>query len=42
MKYKYDEIKSHFEDFINDENNKDFIKITLMIYIMKFLILTII
>lgn len=24
--YKYDEIKSHFEDFINDENNKDFIK----------------
>ena len=26
MKYKYDEIKSHFEDFINDENNKDFIK----------------
>ena len=26
MKYKYDEIKSHFEDFINDKNNKDFIK----------------
>ena len=26
MKYKYDEIKSYFEDFINDENNKDFIK----------------
>ena len=25
-KYKYEEIKSHFEDFINDENNKDFIK----------------
>ena len=24
--YKYEEIKSHFEDFINDENNKDFIK----------------
>ena len=24
--YKYDEIKSHFEDFINDENNQDFIK----------------
>jgi hypothetical protein len=26
MKYKYDEIKSHFDDFINDKNNKDFIK----------------
>ena len=25
-KYKYEEIKSHFEDFINDENNKDFIE----------------
>lgn len=24
--YKYEEIKSHFEDFINDENNKDFIE----------------
>jgi len=24
--FKYEEIKSHFEDFINDENNKDFIK----------------
>jgi len=24
--YKYEEIKSHFQDFINDENNKDFIK----------------
>jgi hypothetical protein len=24
--YKYDEIKSHFEDFINDEHNQDFIK----------------
>ena len=24
--YKYEEIKSHFNDFINDENNKDFIK----------------
>ena len=24
--YKYDEIKSHFEDFINDEYNQDFIK----------------
>ena len=24
--YKYDEIKSYFEDFINDENNQDFIK----------------
>jgi hypothetical protein len=24
--YKYDEIKSHFEDFINDKYNQDFIK----------------
>ena len=24
--YKYEEIKSHFNDFINDENNKDIIK----------------
>ena len=24
--YKYEEIKSHFEDFISDENNKDFIE----------------
>ena len=24
--YKYEEIKSHFDDFINDENNKDFIE----------------
>ena len=24
--YKYEEIKSHFEDFINDKNNKDFIE----------------
>ncbi len=24
--YKYEEIKSHFNDFINDENNKDIIE----------------
>ena len=24
--YKYEEIKSHFNDFINDENNKDIVK----------------
>ena len=26
QQYKYDEIKAHFDDFINDENNKDIIK----------------
>ena len=24
--YKYEEIKAHFEDFINDSNNKDIVK----------------
>jgi hypothetical protein len=24
--YKYEEIKAHFEDFINDSNNKDIVE----------------
>ena len=26
QQYKYDEIKAHFDDFVNDKNNESFIK----------------